>query len=122
MVEIRKSSKKSSKKLSKKSSKKSLKKSSKKWSQIVTEKSNSLNLEPGIFTKKSPKQIAESIFNSAKLSTKRKAVTVYQSAVMMINFYINRAGKNLSKYQKNILEKAKEYLKIHRTKLENTLL
>jgi len=88
-----------------------------KWSQRVTRESNALDLEPGVFTWKSPRKIAESLTNSALASTRRKAPP-FQSAMSMLNFYINRAGKNLDPKQKVILNKAKEELKKLRNKKE----
>jgi hypothetical protein len=84
--------------------------STKKWSQRVTEESRALELEEGVFTWKSPKKIAESLERSALLSVRRKG-TPYQSAMSMLNFYINRAGKKLDSKQKEVLIKAKEELK-----------
>ncbi|KTD33256.1 hypothetical protein Lnau_2904 [Legionella nautarum] len=80
------------------------------WSQKVTQLSHALDLEEGVFTWDDPKKIATSLINSAEKSTCRKG-TVYQSAMSMLNFYINRAGKKLSQEQKNILNEAKEELK-----------
>lgn len=82
----------------------------KKWSAKVTKESNALDLEPGVFTWDDPKKIALSLKHSAETSTRRKA-TPYQSASSMLNFYINRAGKNLSPERKKILNEAKEELK-----------
>ena len=81
-----------------------------KWSQKVTETSNALMLEEGVFTWKDPKKIARSLQVSAMESTNRKG-TPYQSAMSMLNFYINRAGKNLPPEKKAILEKAKVELR-----------
>ena len=81
-----------------------------KWSSEVTEHSDALDLEEGVFTWNDPKKIAESLKNSAEKS-KRKKGTPYQSAMSMLTFYINRDGKNLGKKQKNILEDAKEELR-----------
>ncbi len=78
----------------------------KNWSGEVTKKSIALDLEEGVFTWKDSKKIAASLKKSAENSTRRKA-TPFQSAMSMLNFYINRAGKNLKKEQKVILEKAK---------------
>jgi len=83
--------------------------SQKKWSQEVTEYSHALELEEGVFTWKDPKKIANSLKKSALNSTHRKT-TPYQSAMAMLNFYINRAGKKLPDKQKKILEKAKQEL------------
>ncbi len=82
----------------------------KKWSAKVTKTSDALDLEKDIFKSKDPERIAESLKNSAEQSTKRKA-SPFQSAMSMLNFYENRAGKNLSKSQKAPLEKAKNKLR-----------
>ena len=76
------------------------------WSGKVTRQSNALDLESGVFTWKDPRRIAESLKRSAESSRRRKG-TPYQSAMSMLNFYINRAGTSLSAKQKNILERAK---------------
>jgi hypothetical protein len=81
-----------------------------KWSAGVTEHSNALDLEKGIFTSDDPKKIARSLEKSAEESHRKKG-TSYQSAVSMLNFYINRAGKNLSAQKKKVLNKAKAQLK-----------
>jgi putative cell wall-binding protein len=81
-----------------------------KWSQEVTRHSNALDLDAGVFTWKDPKKIAQSLQQSALKSTRRKG-TPYQSAMSMLNFYINRAGKNLDPKQKEILEQAKQELR-----------
>jgi hypothetical protein len=73
------------------------------WSNIVTKKSNALDLEQGVFTFKDPKNIAVSLKRSAETCSRRKAKP-YQSAMSMLNFYINRAGKNLDPNQMQILE------------------
>jgi hypothetical protein len=80
------------------------------WSQRVTETSNALNLESGVFTKSSPQAIARSLKRSADASTRRKG-GAYQSAMSMLNFYINRAGRNLSPKRRRILERAKDELR-----------
>ena len=80
------------------------------WSGKVNKKSNALDLEEGVFTWKDPKKIARSLKRSAEKSTRRKT-TPFQSAMSMLNFYINRAGKNLDKHQRQILEQAKEELR-----------
>lgn len=85
------------------------KESIKKWSQEVTEHSHALELEEGVFTWKNPNKIAKSLKKSALNSTHRRS-TPYQSAMSMLNFYINRAGKNLPAEQKAILEEAKKKL------------
>ena len=81
-------------------------KSKKYWSDYVTKHSFALELKGGVFTWKDPKRIAKSLRKSAELSTRRKT-TPFQSAMSMLNFYINRAGKNLPVKQKGVLEKAK---------------
>ena len=84
-------------------------KSKKYWSDKVTKYSNALDLEQGVFTFKNPKKIALSLKKSAEQSNRRKAKP-FQSAMSMLNFYINRAGKNLPKNQKRVLEQAKTEL------------
>ncbi|KPJ61590.1 MAG: hypothetical protein AMJ46_00340 [Latescibacteria bacterium DG_63] len=81
-----------------------------KWSQKVTEESDALDLEEGVFTWKDPKKIALSLKRSADSSRRRKA-SPYRSAMSMLVFYINRAGKNLSKEQASVLEQAKHELR-----------
>jgi protoporphyrinogen oxidase len=81
------------------------------WSGKVTKESNAMDLDEGVFTWKDPRKIALSLKRSAEQSKRMKAKTPYQSAMSMLNFYINRAGKNLPASQKRILEKAKEELK-----------
>lgn len=84
--------------------------SSTKWSQQVTTKSNALDLEEGIFTWHDPKKIAKSLKNSAEHSTRRKSPP-FRSAMSMLVFYINRAGKSVDEKQRKILEQAKEELR-----------
>ena len=84
--------------------------SSGKWSQEVTEKSNALDLEQGVFTWHDPRKIALSLKKSAEASTRRKAPP-FRSAMSMLVFYINRAGKGLDKDQRAVLEQAKEELR-----------
>jgi Protein of unknown function (DUF3175) len=81
-----------------------------KWSQKVTQQSDALDLEPGIFTKKDPGTIAASLARSADKSTRRKT-SAFRSALSMLTFYINRAGKSLPQAQRKRLEKAKERLR-----------
>jgi len=85
-------------------------KSKKYWSDEVTRKSNALDLEAGVFTWDDPKKIAKSLKCSALASERRKG-TPFQSAMSMLNFYINRAGKNLKPERKQILEQAKTELR-----------
>ena len=80
------------------------------WSSRVTKESNALMLEPGVFTWISPKRIAQSLKYSADISRNRKG-TSFQSSMSMLNFYINRAGRNLPYQQKQILERAKVELR-----------
>src|SRR5215470_13051588 len=80
------------------------------WSGEVTRKSNALDLEPAVFKKTDPHRIALSLKRSAERSNRRKA-SPYQSAMSMLNFYINRAGRNLSQKQKHVLEQAKDKLR-----------
>ena len=72
--------------------------------------SNALDLESGVFTWDNPKKIALSLKQSAEMSERRKA-TPFQSAMSMLNFYINRAGKNLSTERRKVLNRAKQELK-----------
>jgi hypothetical protein len=91
---------------------KTRKKSSKtrRWSARVTKHSDALDLESDVFKGRDPHRIALSLKRSAERSKRRKG-TPYQSAMSMLNFYINRAGKNLSQRQKQILERAKGELR-----------
>jgi hypothetical protein len=93
-----------------KTPKKSSKGKSRRWSAKVTKQSNALDLERDVFKSKDPRQIALSLKRSAQRSTRRKA-TPYQSAMSMLNFYINRAGTNLPQKQKRVLESAKAELR-----------
>lgn len=83
---------------------------SKQWSQTVTSHSQALDLEPGVFTWSDPRKIAISLQQSALNSQRRKAEP-FQSAMSMLNFYINRSGKNLQPEQKQVLEAAKTELR-----------
>ena len=83
---------------------------SKKWSNRVTRESSALDLEEGVFTWKNPKRIARSLRDSAEESTRRKSPP-FRSAMSMLVFYINRAGKNLDPKQKAVLENAKDELR-----------
>ncbi|PYL71443.1 MAG: hypothetical protein DMF22_06735 [Verrucomicrobia bacterium] len=80
------------------------------WSDRVTKQSNALDLESKIFKSTNPRRIALSLKRSAQASKRRKG-TPYQSAMSMLNFYINRAGKSLSQKQKRVLERAKDELR-----------
>lgn len=83
---------------------------SKKWSQDVTESSDAMDLKGGVFKQKDPKKIASSLKHSAEASHRRKS-SPFRSAMSMLNFYINRAGDQLGKRQKQVLEDAKDELR-----------
>lgn len=85
-------------------------KKGKNWSARVTKHSIALDLQEGVFTWDDPRKIAESLKKSAEQSTRRKAGP-FQSAMSMLNFYINRAGKNLPDERRKILNQAKEELR-----------
>lgn len=80
------------------------------WSAAVTRRSNALDLKAKIFKQRSPRRIALSLKRSAEASRRRKGGP-YQSAMSMLNFYINRAGSNLSGKQKEVLVRAKDELR-----------
>jgi hypothetical protein len=82
----------------------------KKWSARVSRTSNALDLTPHLFKLRDPKRIARLLKNSAMKSKRRKG-TPYQSAMSMLNFYINRAGKNLSQKEKDRLNRSKDELR-----------
>lgn len=82
----------------------------KNWSARITKESRALELDEGVFTLKDPKKIALSLKRSA-LESKMRKTTPFQSAMSMLNFYINRSGKNLPASQKKVLERAKEELR-----------
>ncbi len=82
----------------------------KRWSQRVTENSNALDLEGGVFAREDPRAIARSLKRSAERSRRRKA-DPFRSAMSMLNFYINRAGKKLPKVQRVRVEAAKDELR-----------
>ncbi len=86
------------------------KRSTRRWSQEVTEHSNALDLEAGVFTLKDPRKIAASLKRSAEASLRRKA-DPFRSAMSMLTFYINRAGKTLTEADRDRLEKAKDELR-----------
>jgi hypothetical protein len=80
------------------------------WSQQVTEHSDALTLDGGVFTSKDPGRIAASLKRSAERSKRRKS-DPFRSALSMLTFYINRAGKNLPAARKKILMQAKDELR-----------
>jgi hypothetical protein len=86
------------------------KKPRKRWSQAVTRHSNALDLEGGVFSKQDPKSIARSLKRSAERSRRRKS-DPYRSAMSMLTFYINRAGKQLPARSRRRLEAAKGELR-----------
>ncbi|NEI72487.1 DUF3175 domain-containing protein [Rhizobium lusitanum] len=88
----------------------STKKSEQKWSQDVTDNSGAMDLKGGVFKQRSAKKIADSLKASAEHSDRAKAGP-FQSAMSMLNFYINRAGKQLSKSRLATLDRAKDELR-----------
>jgi hypothetical protein len=82
----------------------------KKWSARVTQTSDALDIPGGTFAKDDPKAIAHELEHDAEKSTRRKS-SPYRSAMSMLTFYINRAGKNLPAARKKILEDAKQVLR-----------
>jgi hypothetical protein len=85
-------------------------KPAKRWSQKVTRESNALDLESGVFAQSDPKKIAHSLARSAQRSKRRKS-SPYASAMSMLTFYINRAGKQLPARRRRVLESAKAELR-----------
>jgi len=81
----------------------------KRWSGEVTEHSDALDLKDGVFKSNDPHEIAVSLKKSAEDSDRRKS-SPYRSAMSMLTFYINRAGRNLSRRQRKTLDAAKEEL------------
>ena len=88
----------------------SAKPSPRKWSAAVRQTSDALDLESGVFAKKSPSAIARSLKRSAERSRRRKSEP-FRSAMSMLTFYINRAGKGLTDEQRRTLEAAKDELR-----------
>jgi len=87
-----------------------VKNSNKNWSRRVTTNSNALDLEPGVFTLEDPREIALSLKRSA-LRSNRRRVDPFRSAMSMLNFYINRAGRKLPLNRRKVLELAKNELR-----------
>lgn len=83
---------------------------SRKWSAGVTQRSDAMDLEAGVFKKRSARQIALSLKRSVERSSRRKSPP-FQSAMSMLNFEINRAGKNLSAQRRKVLNQAKMELR-----------
>jgi uncharacterized protein DUF3175 len=90
--------------------KKTTRKTTRRWSARVTRTSDALELSRGVFTWKDPRRIAGSLKRSAMRSKRRKA-DPYRSALSMLTFYLNRAGKNLTAERKRTLGRAKEELR-----------
>ncbi len=84
---------------------------SERWSQKVTDSSDALDLERGVFALEDPREIARSLKTSAEESKRRKS-DPYRSAMSMLTFYINRAGKQLPPEQRDRLEAAKDELRV----------
>jgi hypothetical protein len=80
------------------------------WSKRVTETSDALDLEPAVFRSNDPTKIAASLKRSAERSRRRKS-SPFRSAMSMLVFYVNRAGKNLPASRKRVLERAKGELR-----------
>src|SRR5262249_13427712 len=80
------------------------------WSQRVTDRSDALDLDRGVFKLKDPKRVAASLTRSAERSRRRKP-DPYRSAMSMLTFYVNRAGKTLPAGQKKVLQRAKDELR-----------
>lgn len=82
----------------------------KRWSREVTEHSNALDLEEDVFLKDDPKAVAKSLKASAEASSRRKS-SPFRSAMSMLTFYLNRAGRNLPEERKAVLKAAKNELR-----------
>ncbi len=89
---------------------KPVRKQTRRWSAAVTRGSDALDLDRGVFTWKDPKRIASSLRRSALRSRRRKA-DPYRSALSMLTFYINRAGRNLPAERRRTLQRAKVELR-----------
>ena len=89
---------------------KTTKRGGRRWSKHVTETSDALDLKRGVFSLRDPKKIAASLKRSAERSKRRKA-NPYRSALSMLTFYINRAGRNLPASRRKVLDRAKDELK-----------
>ena len=85
-------------------------KSKRRWSRRVSERSDALDLEDGVFKKNDPREIAQSLKRSSQHSNRRKA-DPFRSAMSMLNFYVNRAGKNLTKTRRSKIDRAKDELR-----------
>lgn len=87
------------------------KRGGRRWSRRVTETSDALDLEGGVFKLRDPKKIAASLKRSAERSKRRKT-NPYRSALSMLTFYINRAGRKLPASRRKVLDRAKDELKV----------
>jgi len=85
-------------------------KARRRWSAEVTKHSDALDLDKGVFAQRDPKKIAASLKRSAEASGRRKS-SPFRSALSMLTFYINRAGKNLPATRRRILMRAKDELR-----------
>jgi hypothetical protein len=85
-------------------------KATKRWSQRVTEKSDALDLQRGVFTLRSPRRIAQSLKRSAEHSRRRKSAP-FRSAMSMLTFYLNRGGRDLPASRRKVLNDAKDELR-----------
>jgi Protein of unknown function (DUF3175) len=101
---------KSAGKSARRSSRKPSRRGERRWSARVTRESNALDLENRVFTGRDPKKIAASLKRSAERSRRRKS-NAYRSALSMLTFYINRAGKNLPAGRRKTLQRAKDELR-----------
>jgi hypothetical protein len=84
--------------------------STRKWSSEVSKHSDALDLEPGVFKKRSGRAVARSLKQSAERSRRRKS-SPYRSAMSMLTFFVNRAGRGLSRARRQVLERAKAQLR-----------
>ena len=100
----------SKRKTGRRKSAKKAKSGKKKWSRRVTETSDALTLDEGVFSRRDPRSIARSLRASAERSKRRKS-DPYRSAMSMLTFYVNRAGTNMSATRKRTLENAKKELR-----------
>ncbi len=82
----------------------------KRWSQHVTETSDALDIAGGTFASDDPKAIARELKRDAESSHRRKS-SPYRSAMSMLTFFINRAGRGLPAARRKILEQAKDELR-----------
>jgi hypothetical protein len=87
------------------------KRGGRRWSKRVTETSDAMDLKDGVFKLRDPKKIAASLKYSAQ-SSKRRKTNPYRSALSMLTFYLNRAGKNLPASRRKVLDRAKDELKV----------